>query len=82
MVNRAFWGDIKKLLDGIERPENCQQRLYMAGLYRLKGQPVRYDSSAEFIYERNEYAVALILIHREKYDELRERLLDIVEERE
>jgi hypothetical protein len=66
----AFWRDLEKLLDGIELPENCQQRLFMAGLYRLKGRPLHLDSSAEFKYERNEYAVALALIHKEKFNEL------------
>jgi len=71
MVNRAFWGDLEKLLHGVELPENCQQRLFMAGLYRLKGQPLHLDSSAEFKYEGNEYAMALALIHKEKFNELR-----------
>ena len=70
MVNRAFWRDLEKLVGGIELPENCQQRLFMAGLCRLKGQPLHLDSSAEFKYVMNEYGRTLTLVYKEKFNEL------------
>ena len=76
MVNKAFWSDLQVMFDYRDSKEQ-HQRLFMSGLFEMKGKQPKSIKDDAFEFRRNDYGYALSMIYGENYDELKRCVLGI-----
>lgn len=77
MVNRVFWEDLDSMFEGSDTKEH-HQRLFMSGLFKMKGKQQISIKDDTFEFQRNDYAYALQEIHRENYTNLDRCVLGVM----
>ena len=69
MVNRCFWSDMQAMFYLNDSKEH-HQRLFISGLFEMKGQQQRSIKDDTFVFQRSIYAFTLPAINSEDYEKL------------